>query len=169
MNDIPDVLVIAVLTPGERNTHEDCSTSHPLVKYSYSVSPTMAKGLASSAGFYSKKSSCSAQPAKVSTDGHDNVRIIRPTLLQPSLADNNVQQNLDHSIKQAFQLHSGKQFKAFVVMALDEDGNVVTHTTNHIQQGTDGIFARDAEECLRIAHKSSISQARPTRDVNGMF
>jgi hypothetical protein len=84
-------------------------------------------------------------------------------------ADSNVQQNLDHSIKQAIQLHSGKQVKALVVMALDEDGNVVTHTTNHVQQGTDGIFARDAEQCLRIAHKTTVSQTRPNRDIPGMF
>jgi hypothetical protein len=52
-------------------------------------------------------------------------------------------------------------------MALDEDGNVMTHTTDDVQQ-CDGIFASDAEECLRIAHKTSVLQATSDHDPRGM-
>lgn len=79
-----------------------------------------------------------------------------------------MKRNLNRTIKQAFQLHSGKEVTAFVVMALDKDGNIVKHTTNDVQQCTDGIFASDAEECLRVAHKTSVLQARCDHDLKGM-
>lgn len=80
-----------------------------------------------------------------------------------------MKQHLDRNIEQAIQLRSGRPVKAFVVLALHDNGEIVTHTTDHVQQCTDGIFADDAKERLRIAHEKSMLRASHDRGSNGMF
>jgi hypothetical protein len=79
------------------------------------------------------------------------------------------QQRLNLSIKQAIQRRGGKQVQAYVVMALHDDGDISTHTTDQVSRFTNDIFARDAEERLRIAHKESMLQARTGEGYLGMF
>lgn len=75
------------------------------------------------------------------------------------LADNDFQECLDRKIKQAIQSRSGRAVREYVVLALQDDGETVTYTTDHVQQFTEGIFASDAEERLRSAHQKSMSGA----------
>jgi hypothetical protein len=44
-------------------------------------------------------------------------------------------------------------------MALYDDGDISTHTTDQVSRCTDAIFTSDAEERLRVAHKESMLQA----------
>jgi hypothetical protein len=83
--------------------------------------------------------------------------------------DISFQQRLDLSIKQAIQRRGGKQVQAYVVMALHDDGDISTHTTDQVSRFTNDIFANGAEERLRIAHKESMLQARTGEGYLGMF
>jgi hypothetical protein len=83
--------------------------------------------------------------------------------------DTNVYQHLGLSIKQAIQRRGGKQVQAYVVMALHDDGDVTTHTTDQVSRCTGDIFASDAEERLRIAHKESMLRARTGEGYLGTF
>ena len=83
--------------------------------------------------------------------------------------DINVHQHLGLSIKQAIQRRGGKQVQAYVVMALHDDGDVTTHTTDQVSRCTGDIFASDAEERLRIAHKESMLRARTGEGYLGTF
>jgi hypothetical protein len=83
--------------------------------------------------------------------------------------DTNIHQHLGLSIKQAIQRRGGKQVQAYVVMALHDDGDVTTHTTDQVSRCTSDIFASDAEERLRIAHKESMLRARTGEGHLGTF
>jgi len=83
--------------------------------------------------------------------------------------DIGAQQHLDLSIKQAIQRRGGKQVQAYFVMALHDDGDISTHTTDQVSRCTNGIFKRDAEEQLRIAHKESMLKARNGECYLGML
>jgi hypothetical protein len=75
-------------------------------------------------------------------------------------------QHLIRNIKQDAQhRRAGKQVKAVVYMAVYEDGDVMTHATDNVQQCTGDIFAGNAKECLR----TSALQAKPNHGVHGMF
>jgi hypothetical protein len=86
-----------------------------------------------------------------------------------SQTDIGVHQNLGLSIKQAIQRRGGKQVQAYVVMALHDDGDVTTHTTDQVSRCTSDIFAIDAEERLRIAHRESMLKARTGQGYLGTF
>jgi hypothetical protein len=83
--------------------------------------------------------------------------------------DISTQQHLDLSIKQAIQRRGGKQVQAYVVMALHDDGDISTHTTDQVSRCTKNIFTSDAEERLRIAHNESMLRARTGEGYLGMF
>lgn len=55
------------------------------------------------------------------------------------------------------------------MMALHDDGDISTHTTDQVSRCTNTIFTSDAEERLRIAHKASILHARNDEGYLGMF
>jgi len=106
------------------------------------------------------------QPARTSTEGHDRASVSRITL-SPAAGSTNegLLQHLNYNIKQDIQRCTGKQVKAFVYMAVYEDGDVMTHATDNVQQCTDNIFASNAKECLR----TSLLQARSDREMHGTF
>ncbi|KAM0714364.1 hypothetical protein Q7P37_010151 [Cladosporium fusiforme] len=83
---------------------------------------------------------CSSRSTESNTDGAGN-------------------QNLGRSINQALQLPGGKKVKAFVLMALHDDGGISTHKSNHVEQCTDQLFRSDAEDVLRLAHRQSMLSA----------
>jgi hypothetical protein len=76
-----------------------------------------------------------------------------------------MKQHIAQDIKQNIQRSTGKRVEALVCMTVYEDGDVSTHATDNIQQCTDGIFAVNAKESLRI----SVLQTGPGRDLRGMF
>ena len=78
-----------------------------------------------------------------------------------------MEQYIDQNIKQDIQrpTTAGKKLKAFVYMAVYDDGDVMTHATDNIQQRTDDIFASNAKECLR----TSLLQAKPGHGMHGKF
>jgi hypothetical protein len=76
-----------------------------------------------------------------------------------------VKQHFNQNIKQNIQRCTGKPVKAFVCMAVYEDGDVSTHATDNIQQSPDDIFASNAKESLR----TSLLEAEPDHEMHGMF
>lgn len=118
--------------------------------------------------FGSQGSSSIGQSAKTLTSSHDAVCVNHST--RPHfLADNGGKESLDRNIKQAIQRRDGRPVKAFVVMALHDDGEIVTHTTGHVKQCTAGIFASDAKERLRIAHEKSVMRASLNHGSHSML
>lgn len=85
-----------------------------------------------------------------------------------NLADVGAKRNLGQSINQALRLPGGKKVKAFVLMALHDDGDISTHTTNHVQQCTDQLFTSEAEDVLRHAHRKSMLEAASEQHSQGM-
>jgi hypothetical protein len=53
-------------------------------------------------------------------------------------------------------------------MALYDDGDISTHTTDQVSRCTNAIFTSDAEERLRVAHKESMLQALTGEGYLGM-
>lgn len=126
-------------------------------------SSTSRVAVKTSADLGSTGSSDDVQSSKTLTSSHEIVCIYRVITPKVVFTDTGAQQHLDRNIKQAIQLRSGRPVKAFVVLALQDNGEIVTHTTDHVQQCTEGIFTSDAKERLRIAHERSTLRANHDR------
>jgi len=54
----------------------------------------------------------------------------------------------------------GKHVSAFMLMSLDEDGDVAIHSSEHVKSWTDSIFPLNASDQLRHAHKMTSTAAK---------
>lgn len=76
-------------------------------------------------------------------------------------------QSLDRAISNAVQRHVGKSISAFMLMSLDEDGDIAIHSSKHVKSWTDSVFPLNAGEQLRHAHKVTSADAKTTVNDEG--
>ena len=56
---------------------------------------------------------------------------------------------------------------AFMLMSLDEDGDVTIHSSEHVKTWTESVFHINASEQLRHAHKVTSTDAEPRISPRG--